>query len=61
MGSTEDNCFVCGSDHGNLILCDFPGCVKVYHQVKLITIVTTPFYLFFIFFRCALYEFVTYR
>ena len=29
----SDRCFVCGQD-GQLVLCDFPGCVQVYHQVR---------------------------
>jgi hypothetical protein len=29
----DDRCFVCGGT-GNLILCDFPGCPRVYHQVR---------------------------
>lgn len=28
----DDRCFVCG-DGGRLVLCDFPGCPRVYHQV----------------------------
>ncbi len=32
-GSLEDCCFVCGLD-GRLLICDFPGCTKVYHQVS---------------------------
>lgn len=29
----SDRCFVCRQD-GQLVLCDFPGCVEVYHQVR---------------------------
>lgn len=29
----EDNCFVCGLD-GELLLCDYPHCKKVYHRVS---------------------------
>ena len=28
----DDRCLVCG-EGGKLILCDFPGCPRVYHQV----------------------------
>jgi hypothetical protein len=31
VATSEDNCFVCG-DGGDLLLCDFAGCPKVYHQ-----------------------------
>ena len=29
----DDRCFVCG-EGGKLILCDFPNCPRVYHQVS---------------------------
>ena len=31
----DDRCFVCG-EGGKLILCDFPNCPRVYHQVSVI-------------------------
>ena len=32
-GVEDDRCFVCG-EGGKLILCDFPNCPRVYHQVS---------------------------
>lgn len=37
----DDRCFVCG-DGGRLVLCDFPGCPRVYHQVTHHTYPTFP-------------------
>ena len=34
-GVEDDRCFVCG-EGGKLILCDFPNCPRVYHQVSVI-------------------------
>jgi hypothetical protein len=32
----DDKCFVC-NESGNVIICDFPGCPRVYHQVCIFT------------------------
>jgi hypothetical protein len=32
VDDAEDHCFICGEDR-ELLLCDFPQCKKVYHQV----------------------------
>lgn len=41
--SVEDYCFVCGQD-GKLLVCDFPGCLKVYHKVGHLTNMFTSDY-----------------
>lgn len=39
----DDKCFVCG-EGGKLILCDFPGCPRVYHHVCVLkTVPTVPY------------------
>lgn len=32
LDSVDDACFVCGQE-GQLLLCDYPNCTRVYHQV----------------------------
>lgn len=37
----DDNCFICG-DSGEVLLCDYPLCRKVYHQVCVLKIFPCP-------------------
>ena len=41
IDDVDDNCFVCGQE-GNLLLCDFPDCKRVYHHVCVAKIAPKP-------------------
>jgi hypothetical protein len=37
----DDNCFVCGLD-GELLMCDYPDCPRVYHSVCILKVAPKP-------------------
>ena len=41
-GNEDDRCFVCNEGMGKLLLCDFPGCPRAYHQICVLTTFPVP-------------------